>query len=86
MPVADHYEIELRKGMPPEMEVLRHHEVTTLDDAYSMIEGIRDIVHNRDQVTWQDEEPNRKGDLFGLSPGGVVWQIHVTPPLVEVQS
>ena len=75
------YKIELRKGAVHDLEVIRAHEVTDVIDAESMIEGIRDTVQGRDDVTWNGEEVDEHGYLYGLAPGGVVFQIHVTPPL-----
>jgi len=80
-PVYDHYTIELRKGEVGNMDVLRTHSVTRLDDAINLIEGLRDSALQRDSVAWQHDEVTEDGTLYGLAPGGVVFMISVVPPL-----
>jgi hypothetical protein len=81
-PVYHEYTIELRKGADPEdMEVLRHHTASTSLDAIGLIGGLRDRSAFRDKVAWRAQEVDGKGDLFGLAPDGVIFQIHVTPDL-----
>jgi hypothetical protein len=78
----DEYTIELRKGNDPEaMDTVRSGTATTTADAVSLIEAFRDRAAFRDDVTWRSDEVDGKGDLFGLAPGGVIWQVHVTPDL-----
>ena len=80
MPVADHYEIELRKGSNGE-QVMRKHEATSSLDALAFVEALRDDAIARYMVTWQTDEPVQSGKMFGLAPGGLVYQIAVIPPL-----
>jgi len=80
-PVYDHYRVELRKGEMPDLDVVRSTKATDVDGAISLIEGFRDIAASRNSVTWQGEEVEPSGILFGLAPGGEVWQIIVVPPL-----
>lgn len=77
----DHYTIELRKGPQHAEETVRHHEAKSVKDAESLIEGLRDTANQREGVSWQFEEPGTDGNLYGLAPGGVVYQISVVPPL-----
>lgn len=63
--------------------VTRKHEASTAADASKLIEGIRDTCSQRDGVSWQYEEPNAEGKLYGLGPGGLVYQIVVSPPLPQ---
>jgi hypothetical protein len=79
-PVYSHYTVELRKGSPAE-ETVRHHEVKTVPEAEKLIEGLRDTANQRDGVSWQYEEVDVQGNLYGLAPGGVVYTINVVPPL-----
>lgn len=80
-PVHDHYTIELRKGAMGDLQTVRSMDATTAEDALSLIEGFRDSSEGRDNVTWQVREPDGTGSMMGLAPGGVVWQIHVSPDL-----
>jgi hypothetical protein len=77
----DHYTIELRKGQAHDEQTVRHHTARSREDAESMIEALRDTTLHRDEVTWQAEEVNGEGKLYGLAPGGVVFTIAVVPPL-----
>jgi hypothetical protein len=77
----DHYTIELRKGPLYEETTVRSHEAKTVADAENFVEALRDTANQRDGVSWQFEEVNPEGKLYGLAPGGVVYQISVTPPL-----
>ena len=79
--VYDHYTIELRKGPQHAEETVRHHEVKTAPEAEKLIEGLRDTANQRDGVSWQFEEVDVQGNLYGLAPGGVVFLITVVPPL-----
>jgi hypothetical protein len=63
------------------MEVLRQSKATETRDAISLIEALRDRSAFRDKVVWRSQEVDGHGDLFGLAPGGVIFQIHVTPDL-----
>lgn len=80
-PVRDHYTIELRKGAMGDLQTVRSMEAQTAEDALNLIEGFRDSSESRDDVTWQNREPDGTGSMMGLAPGGVVWQIHVNPDL-----
>jgi len=76
-PVHDHYTVELRKSG----ETIRSMRASSTEDAIGMIEGFRDSSETKDQVTWRDRDVDGTGSLVGLAPGGVVWQIHVSPNL-----
>ena len=78
----DHYTVELRKGAVGEMETLRSMTAKNVDDASQLIEGFRDSTLQRDGVTWQHDEVDGQGNLYGMS-GSVVYQISVVPPLTE---
>jgi hypothetical protein len=80
IPVPDHYDIELRQG-PSGEKMLRKHEASNPDDALAFVEALRDMANQRYMVTWQTEEPVQSGKMFGLAPGGVVYEIAVVPPL-----
>lgn len=79
----DHYTVKLSKGAVGDMEVLRTFDAKTVDDAINLIEGLRDTAANRDTVQWQHEEVDERGLLFGLAPGGIVYEISVVPSLNE---
>jgi len=80
--MSDHYTVELRKGEVGNMTVLRTHEVKSADDALNLIEGLRDSAQGREGVTWQSDEVDANGNLYGLA-NGTVYQISVVPPLSE---
>lgn len=77
----DHYTVTLLKGAVGDMEVVRRHDAHDVDGAINFIESLRDAAANRDKVTWQHEEVDEQGILYGLAPGGVVFEIAVVPPL-----
>ena len=54
---------------------------TTWTSAINFVESLRDNAANRDNVQWQHEEVDAQGVMFGLAPGGVVYEISVVPPL-----
>jgi len=81
--VADHFDIELRKG-PSGEQTLRHHSATNPEDALSFVEALRDDAKVRYMVTWQTEEPVVGGKMYGLAPGGLVYEIAVVPPLEDL--
>jgi hypothetical protein len=78
----DHYTIELRKGAIGEMETLRSSTAKTVEDAANLIDGWRDNALQREGVTWQSDEVDNHGNLYGMS-GGTVYQISCVPPLTE---
>ena len=78
--MADHYDIELRRGADGS-NTLRKHEASSPDDALAFVEALRDDAQVRYMVTWQTEEPIVGGKMYGLAPGGVVYEIAVIPPL-----
>ena len=80
-PVYHSYKIELRKG--PSRETISEIEVTDLLEAKIFIEATREFTCQHDEVVWRDPQVDYKGDMVGLAPGGVIWQIHVTPPLTQ---
>ena len=80
-PTYDHYTVRLSKGAVGDMEVLRTHTATDVDGAINLIDGLREATVNRDGVTWQFDEVNADGRLYGLAPGGIVFEISVVPPL-----
>lgn len=75
------YEVTIACGPVHEEEVVRRHSVKTPDDALVIIESLRDTYGARENVTWNGEEVNPEGRLYGLAPKGVVYVIAVTPPL-----
>jgi hypothetical protein len=78
----DHYTIELRKGPVGAMETLRSSEAKNVEDAQTLIEGWRSSCVQRDGVTWQTDEVDAKGDMYGMA-GQTVWHIACVPPLTE---
>lgn len=78
-----HYTVELRRGTMPNLETIRSTKATDVDGAIGLIEGFRDIAVSRNDVTWQDDEVNPEGFVYGLAPGGEVWQIMCVPPLAQ---
>lgn len=82
-PLSEHYTIELRKGEVGNMSVLRSHQVANTLDAVNLIEGLRQSTLQRDKVTWQHDEVEPNGTLYGLSEDGVVFMISVVPPLTS---
>jgi hypothetical protein len=81
--VAEHFTIELRTGPMHDELTTRRHEAKTREDAEKLIEGMRDTCAQRDGVSWQFEETNAEGKLYGLGPKGLVYQIVVSPPLPQ---
>ena len=77
----DHYTVTLAKGAVGEMEPIRKHTARDADAAINFVESLRDNAANRDNVTWQHDEVDAAGTMFGLAPGGVVYEISVVPPL-----
>jgi hypothetical protein len=80
-PTYTHYTVALAKGAVGEMVILRKHTARDVDSAINFIESLRDNAANRDNVTWQHDEVDAAGTMFGLAPGGVVFEISVVPPL-----
>lgn len=78
----DHYTIELRKGAIGEMETLRSSTAKSVEDAANLIDGWRDNALQRDGVTWQSDEVDNHGNLYGMV-GSTVYQISCVPPLTE---
>lgn len=78
----DHYTVELRRGEIGDMKVVRSNTAKTVEGAANLIEGFRDSSLQRDNVTWQHDEVDEGGNLYGMS-GGIVYQISVVPPLTE---
>ena len=76
----DHYTVELRKGAVGDMQTLRTHQAKSTEDAANLIEGLRDSCLQRDNVTWQNDEVDGQGNLYGMA-GSTVFQISVVPPL-----
>jgi hypothetical protein len=77
----DKYVIELRKGPAHDELTIRRHEATSREDAERLIEALRDSYNQRDGVSWQYEEVQADGRLYGLGQGGMVYLIIVIPPL-----
>lgn len=86
MPTYDHYVVQLAKGAVGDMVVVREHSAKSTDGAINFIESLRDTAAGRDDVTWQNDEVDERGLLYGLAPGGVVFQISVVPPLTTALS
>jgi len=76
------YEVTISCGPVHEEEVVRRHTVRTPDAALAIIESLRDTYGARDNVTWNGEEINPEGRLYGLAPKGLVYMIAVKPPLI----
>ena len=81
MPVYSHYQVTLRRGEMPDLDEVRSTRATDVDGALNLIEGFMEMAKSRHDVTWQDAEIDPTGNLFGLAPGGEVWQVLVVPPL-----
>ena len=77
----DHYTVEIRRGPQYGEGTIRSHKATSVEDALRFIEGLRDTFNQRSDVTWQSEEVNADGAMYGLAPGGEVYVIQVIPPL-----
>lgn len=78
----DHYTIELRKGAIGDMQTVRSSTAKSVEDAANLIDGWRDSALQRDGVTWQHDEVDNHGNLYGMIEG-TVWQISCVPPLTE---
>jgi hypothetical protein len=76
------YEVTISCGPVHEEEVIRRHTVKTPTDALAIIDGLRDTYAGREGVTWNGEEINAEGRLYGLAPHGLVYVIAVKPPFV----
>jgi len=80
-PTYDHYVVTISKGAIGDMEVVRTHQAKTEEEALNLVDGLRDSFGNRDNVTWREQEMTATGTMYGLAPGGVVYEIAVTPTL-----
>lgn len=80
--MSDHYTVELRKGEIGNMETVRSNTAKSVDGALNLIDGFRDSALQRDSVTWQSDEVDAGGNLYGMV-GSTVYQISVVPPLSE---
>lgn len=78
----DHYTIEVRKGAIGDMQTQRTMTAKNVEDASQLIEGFRDSCLQREGVTWQHDEVDNHGNLYGMA-GSTVWQISCVPPLTE---
>lgn len=79
------YVVELRSGQPShEWQVHRTNKADSPEGALSLLDGFRHLGESRHQVVWIGEDMNPEGDLFGQSPDGLVWAVHVAPPLETV--
>jgi len=79
----DHYTVELRKGAVGDMQTVRSNSAKSVEDAENLIDGLRESALQRDGVTWQADEVDDHGNLYGMAES-TVWQISVVPPLTEV--
>ena len=77
----DHYVVEIRHGPLFEESPLRTHRALTVEDAVNLIEGLRTTYGSRAEITWQAEEVNDEGKLYGLASDQTVYMISVIPPL-----
>ena len=82
-PMYDHYTVELRKGAVGDMQTVRSNTAKSVEDAENLIDGLRESTLQRDGVTWQADEVDDHGNLYGMAES-TVWQISVVPPLTEV--
>jgi hypothetical protein len=78
----DHYTVELRKGAVGDMQTIRTSTAKSVEDAETLIDGWRESALQRDGVTWQHDEVDNHGNLYGMVEG-TVWQIVCVPPLTE---
>jgi hypothetical protein len=78
---ASNYDVTIACGPLHEEEVVRRHTAKTPEDALAIIDGLRDTYGARESVTWNGEEVNPEGRLYGLAPKGLVYVISVVPPL-----
>jgi hypothetical protein len=81
MSTYDHYTVTLSKGPLFNEDSIHTHVADDRRDAVGLIDGLRDNYAERADVTWQANEVNGEGKLYGLAPGGVVYLIQVVPPL-----
>lgn len=82
-PVYTHYTVELTKGAVGSMELVRTLHPRTALDAAGVVDAWRQTATAREGVTWQGDEVDERGLLYGLGPGGVVYCISCVPPLSE---
>jgi hypothetical protein len=78
----DHYTVEIRKGAIGDMQTVRSTTAKNVLDASNLIDGFRENALQSDGVTWQHDEVDNHGNLYGMS-GSTVWQIACVPPLTE---
>lgn len=81
MPEKYTIEIWYAPDLTSTSELLRTHTSTTADGAEVMVESLRDSYGQRESVTWEGEEVDEEGLLYGRSAAGERYMILVTPPL-----
>jgi hypothetical protein len=82
-PTYDHFTVKLAKGEMGDMAVQREHTAKTQFDAENFVDALRALAEGRDNVTWQGEEVDERGLLYGMAPGGTVFEISVVPPFAQ---
>lgn len=75
------YVITVSRGPIHGEVVLRTTTVTDALDAAEIIESYSEFYTNRAYVTWDGEETNESGYLYGLDPEGESYVIQIAPPL-----
>ena len=80
-PTPTDYTITLSKGAVGDLQTVRSHKAKTDEDALNLIDGLRDTFGVREDVKWQDFEMPASGVMYGLAPGGVVYEISVVPQI-----
>ena len=80
-PTYTEYTVTISKGDVADMDTIRTFQAKDDSGALDLIEGLRDTFANRDKVTWQVREMPENGIMYGLAPGGVVYEILVVPPI-----
>lgn len=77
------YTVTLRTGNPPDdWRTVRSNKTDAVDGAISLIEGFTELATAREGVTWQSEETDDQGMLYGQTPDGSVWNVYVQPPVI----
>lgn len=80
--MSEKYTIEIaRQRAGGEVETLRTHSATSVLDAEVMVDSLRETYHAREDVSWDGDEVDKYGKLYGTTPTGTVYEISVAPPL-----
>ena len=79
-PEPTEYHIQLRKGDLHNTEQVKSAVVQRLDQVANIVEGYRNHAIQANDVTWKEDRVVT-GFLGGLAPGGVVWEITISPAI-----